>query len=188
MRLESGRRQVGMCYLFQNPDMPSNQTSIYATQGDLLTLVREICSERPLEFVATGLFDKPEPTVLNKPEDLSPFTAYLAFDKGLGITVRAVPQRGGAEKYAFDQLANPHTVILRCGGPIDGQRLIAGQIGTVSKEGQAAGLYSLFAKLVRRKFEKIKSYYVGPEAVRLLDQGVRLTPTEKSPETYDLVR
>lgn len=161
---------------------------IYATQRDLSALVKEVCSLRLIEFVAAGLFDQAVPTVLNDPEKLLPFTAYLVYDKGLDITVRPVPQRKGGVKYAVDILENPHTVDLSCGGLLEGQRLIAGQVGTITTGKPAEEIYALFAKVIRRKFEKIKSYYVGPEAVELLDNGLRLTPTAKSPETYDLVR
>jgi len=85
-------------------------------------------------------------------------------------------------------MANPQTVVLDSGGLVDRQRLIAGQIGTATVNKQSEEIYALFAKVVRRRFEKIKSYYVGPEAIRLFDLGTRLTPTAKSSEVYDLVR
>ncbi|HAP39878.1 MAG TPA: hypothetical protein DCQ94_08975 [Nitrospira sp.] len=168
--------------------MPRKQIPIYATQSDLSTLLNDVCSERQLEFVVAGLFDQPTLTVLNDLGLPLPFTTYLAFDKGLSAETRLVPQRNGPAKYAVDQMANPQTVVLDSGGLVDRQRLIAGQIGTATVNKQSEEIYALFAKVVRRRFEKIKSYYVGPEAIRLFDLGTRLTPTAKSSEVYDLVR
>lgn len=168
--------------------MPGKQIPLYATQSDLLAVVQEACSVRPLEFAVMGLFDEAKPTVLNDPEKLLPFTAYLVFDKGLGVIVRQVSQRKGGVKYAVDPMENPQAIVLRCGGLFDAQRLIAGDISTATRDAQSEALYALFAKVIRRRFDKIRSYYVGPAATQLLDSGVRLTSGAKSPETYDLVR
>ncbi len=91
-------------------------------------------------------------------------------------------------KYAIDQRENSHAIALQYGGLVDGARLIASQLGTISTDSVSAQIYSLFAETIRRQFDKIQSYYVGPEAALLLDTGVRLTPTVKSPAIYDLVR
>jgi hypothetical protein len=75
-----------------------------------------------------------------------------------------------------------------CGGMLNGERLVAGQVGTATDEKESEEIFALFSKAIRSKFEKIQSYYVGPDAARLLDKGVRLTPGAKSPEAYDLAR
>lgn len=168
--------------------MPKKQLPLFATQSDFSALMQEVCSVRHLEFAVMGLFDQEEPSVLTDPEELQPFMAYLAFDKGLGVTARPVPQRNGGMKYAVDPMENPQAIVLHCCGQLDAERLIAGDVSMATNDAQAGTLYALFSKIIRRRFEKIKSYYVGPEAARLLDQGLRLTPSAKSPETYDLLR
>lgn len=165
-----------------------NQIVIYTTQDDLSTIAMLVSAKRPLQFVIAGLFDDNGPILMSDLTDSLPCSTYLAFDKGANVAVRPIPQRNGGLKYAIDQLENLHTVVLQSGGLVDGKRLIAGQIGTTSIESNSVEIYTLFAKEVRRKFEKIKSYYVGPEAGLFLDGGGRLTPTAKSPETYDLRR
>jgi len=142
--------------------MPRKQLPLFATQSDFSALVQEVCSVRSLELAVMGLFDQAEPSVLTDPKELQPFTAYLAFDKGLGVAARPVPQRNGGMKYAVDQLENPHTVALDCGGLLAGQRLTAGQVGTSATGKHAEEIYALFAKVIRHRFEKIKAYYVGP--------------------------
>lgn len=90
--------------------------------------------------------------------------------------------------YAVDQVNNPQTIALQTGGRHGEYQLIAGQIGTVGNGAQSDELYAIFAKNIRKQFEKIKSFYVGPEAVSMLDAGIRLSATPKSPQAYDLVR
>ena len=135
-----------------------------------------------------GLFDKPDFMVLDDANEIMSFTNYLIFDKGLSILIRSVPQRRGGIKYAIDPMENKPTMVLHVGGLLGSQRLISGDISVATGDKKADEIYALFAKEIRRSFEKIRSYYVGPEAVKLLDQGFRLTPTEKSPEAYDLRR
>ncbi|MGO9444236.1 MAG: hypothetical protein ACLPXB_05580 [Thiobacillaceae bacterium] len=136
-----------------------------------------------------GLFDQSAPTIVSDPEKLLSLRSYLAFDQGRTIAVRPVSQRRGGVKYAVDQLVNPQTVVLDGGGMLDAERLIAGYVGTATNDDLATDIYALFAKVIRRKYEKIKSYYVGPEAVQLLDDGVRLTINGKVADTtYDLAR
>jgi hypothetical protein len=95
----------------------------------------------------------------------------------------------GGGRYAIDLLVNPKAVSMSTGGMLTDQQLIAGQIGTVAtSDTDAVELYSLFARVIRKRFERVKSYYVGTEAARLLDDGVRLSATATSPQAYDLVR
>jgi hypothetical protein len=168
--------------------MKTKQLPFFATASDLAGLAREVSSQRPLSFVLAGLSSEQITTVLSNLNNPMPFETYLIFDRDKSVVWRRVPQRDGSDKYAMDQLDNPHTVSLQCGGMLDGIRLIAGQVGTATTHPLSDEIYSLFAKTIRQKFEKIKSYYVGPEAAQNLDTGVRLTPTATSPSTYDLVR
>jgi hypothetical protein len=165
--------------------MPRKQVPIFATQNDLLKVIGGVDAVRPLMFVTAGLFDQSVPQIS---DDLLPLTSYLVVDKGLKIAVRPIQQRRGGSKYAVDQLTNPDSVVLSTGGTLDADRLLAGQMGTASESEISTELYTLFAKSVHRHFQRIKSYYVGPEAVRLLDEGMRLMPTESGPPSYDLTR
>lgn len=160
----------------------------FATENDLTALARAVSSQRPLSFVVAGLADEPTTTILHDFDNHAPFATYLVCDVGATVRVRRVPQRGCADKYAVDQLRNPHTVSLQTGGMLGESRLTAGQVGTTTTDPTSEEIYALFEKLIREEFEKIKSYYVGREAVRLMDKGVRLTATSKSPVSYDLIR
>jgi hypothetical protein len=160
----------------------------FATAGDLASMLSIVEATRPLEFAIAGMFEEAPASVLRDVDGRNPFTTYLVFDQGRGIKSRPVLQRHGGTRYAVDQTENPHTVALQNGGAVDDSRLIASQLGTISTDPVSEQLYSLFNEVIRSRFEKIQSYYVGPEAARLLDSGRRLVPSVRAPPTYDLAR
>lgn len=168
--------------------MSRKQIPMYATKNDFAAVFRGVSLERPIDFVATGLFDKAEMTILHESDDIASFSAYMAFDRGLSIEQRVVPQRDGTTKFAIDPMINKKTIIFRCGGLIGNERLVAGDIAASDTNEQSEEIYRLFVRHIMKNFKKVKSYYVGPEAMDLFDQGIRLSPSEKSPELYDLKR
>lgn len=168
--------------------MASKSTQLFATDNDLTILVDKVSSLRPLQFAAMGQFASGTPVLWDRFSEAVTAPQVLAFDKGLAIAARSVPQHAGSTKFAIEQLSNAKTVVIQRGGTVEGSRLLASQIGTSSNDPASEAIYALFAKEIRRGFEKVKSYYLGSEALRLLDEGVRLSPNAKSPEAYDLKR
>jgi hypothetical protein len=173
-----------------------NQLSFFATADDLSSLLKAVESAQPLQFTMTGMFDTSE--VMQRESiaglgcatsgDANHEPAYLVSARGVPIEVRPVPQRSGGVKYAVDQIANPMTIAFRPGGVFDDTCLIAGQVGTVSRDPASLTLFRLFVAKVGDQFTRIKTFYVGEYAERLLDKGYRLTANAKSPALYDLRR
>ena len=97
---------------------------------------------------------------------------------------------GGSVSYVLSQKLNPDSVVFSPGGIYSGQPvLVSGRIGTISQSAGSKNLYKTFVKAVIQDFEKIGSYYVGPEAARLMQQGYRMvTIGVGSPPIYDLRR
>jgi hypothetical protein len=168
--------------------MARKQIPIFATESDIALIAGEVSRTQPLRFAVAGSVDQATVAVLDDLEHPEPFVTYLAGKEGIQFSVRTVPQRDGGNKYTVDQLENPGAVMIRCGGMLNDERLVAGQIGTATDEKESEEIFALFSKAIRSEFEKIRSYYVGPGAARLLDNGLRLTPSARSPETYDLAR
>jgi hypothetical protein len=166
----------------------SKQLPLFATENDMSLLVQEVGNVRPIDLAVMGLFDQSESHALVDPMQIKQLTSYLAFEKGLVVVSRPVQQRNGGIKFAIDPMANPWSIALRCGGQLDAGRLTAGDISVATENPHAKELFAIFSRIVRSQFQKIQSYYVGAEAVRILDQGGRLTPTAKSPPNYDLTR
>src|ERR1700740_3616800 len=129
--------------------MSRKLTPFFATHGDLAAIARDAIAVRPVDFVHGGLFAEAGLTVLADIDDLSAFETYLIVDHGVPVNLRAVPQRAGGQKYAVDQVNNPHTIALQTGGKHTDHQLIAGQIGTVGNSKQSDDLYALFTRIIR---------------------------------------
>lgn len=118
----------------------------------------------------------------------------LPLDKTLTLlehttTLKTPPQQLGTA-YFLSQKLNPDSIVFSPGGVYKDQpAMIAGHIGTISQSSNALTLYKGFVRAITKGFEKIGSYYVGPEAVRLMQQGYRMvTISIGSPVLYDLKR
>lgn len=101
------------------------------------------------------------------------------------------PQSKALEStYVLSQKLNLDSIVFSPGGIYDElPALIAGHIATISQSKNALSLYKEFVKAIIDGFEKIGSYYVGPEARRLMGQGYRMvTIAIGSPNVYDLKR
>jgi hypothetical protein len=168
--------------------MSKKQLPLFTTESDLSALVQEVGTMTAIDLALMGLFDEAKPRILVNLLLVQPMTSYLAFNKDLDIVSRPVRQRSGEIKFAVDPMGNPQSIVLRSGGRLDGVRLTAGDISVATGDAQAEELFAVFSRVVRRRFQRIKSYYVGSEAAQLLDQGVRLIPSAKSPPLYDLAR
>jgi hypothetical protein len=88
--------------------------------------------------------------------------------------------------YAIDQLANPDSIIIQPGGLYPPDVLLHGRVGTASSARFAAQLQRAFAFSLAELFQRIRAFYVGPEAQELWRRGYRLTPSVQSPHEYDL--
>lgn len=177
----------------------SRATQTYATKNDWAECLRLIEAQRPLAYTVSGLFDAdhretfisvdaiPEFGIAGMPNAiLEP--CYVVCDSDRQIQSREVPQRRGGVKYAIDQKLNPFTVGLRPGGLLHQDMLIAGQLGTCTEDPTGIELHKLIIRELKRRFVRIKSYWVGPEAVNLLDRGGRLTASDTPNTTFDLER
>ena len=172
---------------------------IYVTREDLAELLKHVEDDRPIQYVQTGLFESKSPIVFTSAESIDGLgiakvgasvsePSYLVMDSDRRVNVRRVPQRRSGVLYAIDQEKNPDTVVLNCGGEYRDEALISSEISTIWDGEVSDSLFNLFKKYIRREFQRVQSYYLGPGAVRALDSGVRLTYNMRAPEIYDLRR
>ena len=178
----------------------SKGIEMFATRTDLLALLGDVEAAQPVHYIEAGLLDTPTPAeygsareipglgTIQVPEtNLGKF--YLLAYTSIPFTVEPVPQRRGGTLYAVDQLKNPDSVSLHPGGQFDGRTVLAGTIGTCTgSEASAALLRSIASSIRRRRWSKIKSDAVSPEAEIILDAGGRLTASLRFPREYDLQR
>jgi hypothetical protein len=172
------------------------QLDFFATGSDLEPLLRAIQTSHDILFIKAGLFASPiqdcRKTLLDSylgiatKGDSNHEDAYLVSETGTSVTNRPVPQHSGGIKYAIDQKINPKSLVFRPGGIFGENIVIAGYVGTVSEDTSSMALFKLFSKEINRQFTKVKSFHVGKKAYEYLEQGWRLTSSEKAPSLYDL--
>jgi hypothetical protein len=110
---------------------------------------------------------------------------YLVVPSAAPIVVQEVPQRRGGIRYVIDHRENP-SVVFRPGGMFGNDCLIAGEVGTPRTDEASLAIWKLFSKYFFLEFVKIGLYKVGPEALRMLHAGLRLTPDIKWSREIDL--
>jgi hypothetical protein len=114
---------------------------------------------------------------------------YLVIKETDDIRLRSALQRKGGVHYFVDQEFNPRSICFRPGGIYKERNLISGRIGTASDDPDSLELYKTFTKAITKGFKKVGNYRVGHEALRLMDQGVRMiTMGVDEPPEYDLRR
>ncbi len=174
---------------------------IFATRSDFMIGLERIESQKDLHYVIAGLYNKDEITKLEILDSLLNVhelgyntsgqyvsgTQYLVVEKKYKIKTEKIKQRKGGYLYAVDPLKNPHSIIFKPNGIYKDGYLIRGSIGTVSESKKSIELYKFFSKEIVKGFKKIKGWYVGSEAMKLAESGVRLIimHAQQSPE-YDL--
>jgi hypothetical protein len=171
---------------------------IFATKSDLEPGLRAIEARFPLKYVRAGFWRTPEYTAYTSALDIAELETandhivaalqgYLVMLRSAEIFVRSSPQDAGGIHYMIEREHNPQAFIFKPGGWYEG-KLMGGFIYTSQvNPPEVVELCRHFIRTVTKGFVKLLGYYdrgyrspwwVGPEALRALDSGVRLV-------TYD---
>jgi hypothetical protein len=174
------------------------QTLFYAAADDLIPvfaaieprhrIVYTLCGSFPSRNVSSFSSGAALPSLRSPPPQDSAIAcpAYLVTLAETPISVREVPHRNGAVRYAVDQLQNPDSITVQIGGFYRPDVLLHGRIATVSKTPVSTQLYRAFISAIRKLFTPIQAFHVGPHAQQLWKRGCRLTIAVQSPPEYDL--
>jgi len=179
--------------------MSKYSCEFFATRTDLLKVLDSIEAEQSIKYSEYGMFDSATGQNFNSARDIKDFgisihgeqnhdLILLILPADVDVKIRDVPQRHSGIKYFVDQELNKKSIVVKVGGEHKGSAIIAGQIGTVSDDSDSISLFKLISKEVHKHFKKIKTYYVGENAEKALDDGLRLTASIRSPMDYDLKR
>jgi hypothetical protein len=164
----------------------------FATNSDLRSVLEAVEGHCRIQYIECGLFDVADRPVFAtfslRPTDYAPGSAdcFLVFSQEGTCKIRTVAQRRGEPKYAVDQMVNPGTVVLKPGVEMNDSALVAGTMGTIHDDNTSSMLMRIFAAEVKRRFQRIKDYWVGPQAKTRFDSGARLTHSLTAPPEYDL--
>jgi hypothetical protein len=120
--------------------------------------------------------------------DANHVPGYLIVTEPGQIVIREVPQQLGGSKFAVDQNLIPHSLYFQSGGAFSNKIIVPGRIGITHQTPISKRLYGAFAKIIVKKFSKVKSYYVGREAYALWQNGMRLGLSLKASADIDLKR
>ena len=174
----------------------------FALREDLLALLELVEGKGPLKYTLMGNFLRDEmkdgisiydrgmgiPNLGRASADSSAACeAFLVCERDTPIKPRGVQGNNG-ERVCVDQLANPDSVEFQPGGIWNEDVVLHGRIATASESQFSQALMKRFQYAAKKTFTKVKSFYVGPNALVLFELGKRMTIAVQSPREFDLVK
>lgn len=173
------------------------QILFYATREDLLPILEFVESGRLLKYTRTGRHPRPKPEVFLSGASIPEIgtanndssigcESYLILGQTIDVSIRQIQQTDGTTSYLVDQLVNPDSVVITAGGVRTPHVILHGRVGTASDSPQSQDLMKTFASAFRKRFRKVKAFWVGTHALRRLEGGTRLTMAVSSPTEFDL--
>lgn len=175
----------------------SKSINLFAVESDMKLLLLELESVISIKYVRAGISDEPLVEIFTSVSEIpglgeahSPDQAqcpiFLILPSNTTVNVEPIEQRRGGVRYALDQRKNSASLALRLGGVFAECCVIAGQVGTCSDDPNSVELMRVVTRLTTKHFKRIRSYFVGPGAKELMEQGYRLTADARMPKEYDL--
>jgi hypothetical protein len=176
------------------------QILFFGLKDDLLNVIKLIEEKIKLKYTLTGNFEwnrfqgiKSFDTIVDIPKlgiaDSKQSTtsdSYLVNERGTPIEIRTI-DKSGIKRIMIDQLENPDTILLTPGGTWNENTILSGRISTVSETKISQELMKRFMNVIKKAFIKVNAYWVGPEALLLLNEGKRLACASiDSPPEFDL--
>jgi len=174
----------------------------FALRDDILPILESVESEVALKYVPMGCFFKDdlkgwiiELTSGTQIPNLGRAScktaggcdAFLVCARDEAIHLRDVVQ-AARPRVCIDQLVNPHTVEFTPAGLVDEATpiILSGRIATASGAPVSQALMKQFHVAINKSFTKVRAFYVGSAALKLWENGARLTDAVQSPREYDL--
>jgi len=169
----------------------------YATKDDFLEIFNIVDAKKSLRYVLAGHSETKNPPYHIHGKDIPDLgratsessiscDTFLVYDSLNVIELIQLKPDGGRQRFYVGQRVNPETVAITLGGLWKNGVLISGRIATISETDGAQSLMKLFYSAIQKSFVKIRAFYVGPDAYKLMRSGHRLTQAEQSPPEYDL--
>jgi len=178
--------------------MKSIGFDFFATKEDLMSGIQAFEADHRVQYVLWGLFESPTFERYSSATEIPGLgrsiyghrgeKCFLVIPQDAELCIEAVPQRDGSTRYSVDLMNNFFGFAFKPGGVHEDRFIIDGSVGTRTGSQESINLCKDFIRKLRRGFTRIQSYYVGPQALRLMDEGYRLTPSIQTPESLDLRR
>jgi hypothetical protein len=173
------------------------QILFFAVDDDLAAVLADVERAKPVKYIRMGSSRTPEfetylqgsqiPDLGMASTDSSSSTvSYLVTLHNVTLTPRAVQRTDGTSCYLMDQLINPDSISLTPAGRWTSDIVLHGRAASASDSTISKELMRCFQTAIRKRFKKIKAYWLGPTALEMLTSGKRLTISAQSPRTFDL--
>ena len=179
----------------------SKNIYFFATEQDIIQIANAVEKKVSIQYFRRENLEQPEfvaysrfqnvPDIYNRKKEKNNNigSQYLVLNEGITISHRVIKLKKGGLRYTIDQVTNPQSIVLNTGRNIKKlNTILPGALGTVSENPSSLELFKIFHRTIRKTWEKVQSYFIGPEATVILDSGGRLAIGINSPVLYDLKR
>jgi hypothetical protein len=167
----------------------SRWVDIYSTRKDALALLLALEARGAVQYALKGMFRSAKTPVYGNAAAIPKLGVaslphsggvggYLILPAGVAVVRRQYRRVGMGVRYLVDPTGNPECVRIVCGGQYRKVGLVRGSIVTKDDNPGAERLFGRLYRLVRKLYTKARSRaatYVGPEAMKLLLSGGRLS-------------
>ena len=178
---------------------PGRQTHFFATGKDVHEVLAEFEAAEAIRYTPSGSSKTPH---------IESYTSHTALpDLWIATYPNAIagqsylitpveefpwpietPQVKGGIVYAIDQRSSANSIVLMPSGLYAERVLLYGKVSTICDSEAALRLYKRLCAIIRKSFTRLKTCWVGDDAMKLLDMGYRLTLGANSPAEFDLHR
>lgn len=178
----------------------SRHIAFFATRQDSLDLLLYVEERTPLWYVRWGHYPSPEAPTYETASDIPDLgiariglkgeTRYIVFPPASALTFDKSEGAGVIRYEPVPRTESPY-VFFHSGGLFRDECLITGYVGTSSESREGVCFFDRLYRALRRRFVRVGSGYrslVGPEALGLLQAGMRFTDSVTSPRTLDFKR
>jgi hypothetical protein len=173
------------------------QVRFYAVDDDLSSVLTEVERGANLQYVPAGVFPESSTESYSTGMQLPQIglatadsavnsDSFLVAEKSVLIRSRPIALQNGKTTFCIDQLDNPDTAVLTPAGRWEDVAVLYGTIGTASDSEASIRLVKAFERAMKKDFQKVKAFWVGPKAMMWLKEGKRLTIAIQSPKDFDL--
>ena len=166
------------------------ELNFFCTTKDILLCMREVERAERLRYYPDSSTTSCPKVAVSADEIISDITTehgarFLVTRSHVFACPRKIEPSIGEPWYAFDLMGTPDGVMVAWGGQKK-MALLPGSISALKKTTESASLFKSMSEKFKKGCRRIKSYWVGPEALVLLRSGHRLTSSETSSGLYDL--